>query len=154
MAPKFSLQNVLDLRHGKVELLETELGKLLAACQETETFLGSLKAGQTSLLERLNAAQSGDIDLFKMNLIRENLLHLQQRIEITARDLAHQKQAADAKRAELVKAKQDEETLEILKKKRYEVYQAEQVQAELRVQDDIYIARAFRNQQQGVQHHG
>jgi hypothetical protein len=50
----------------------------------------------------------------------------------------------------LVKAKQDEETLEILKKKRHEIYMAEQIQIEARAQDDIYIARAFRNQQQGV----
>ena len=152
MAPKFSLQNVLDLRHGKVELLETELGKLLAICQETEAFLASLKESQSCLLERLNEAQSGEIDLFKITLIRENILHLHQRIENVTRELAHERQAADSKRIELVKARQDEETLEILKKKRYEVYQAEQVQAELRVQDDIYIARAFRNQKQGAQH--
>ena len=31
--PKFSLQNVLDIRHDKVELLEIELGKLLATHQ-------------------------------------------------------------------------------------------------------------------------
>jgi hypothetical protein len=37
-----------------------------------------------------------------------------------------------------------------LKKKRQEIYLAEQVQIEARAQDDIYIARAFRNQQQGV----
>ncbi len=154
MAPKFSLQNVLDLRHGKVELFETELGKLLGICQETEAFLAALKESQVGMLDRLNEAQAGEIDLFKMNLIRENLLHLQQRIEITARDLARQKQAAEAKRAELVKAKQDEETLEILKKKRIEVYEAEQVQIEARAQDDIYIARAFRNQQQGANRHG
>jgi flagellar biosynthesis chaperone FliJ len=54
------------------------------------------------------------------------------------------------KRAELVAAKQSEETLEILKRKRHEVYLAEQLQIESRAQDDIYIAQAFRNQQQGA----
>jgi flagellar biosynthesis chaperone FliJ len=49
-----------------------------------------------------------------------------------------------------VAAKQSEETLEILKRKRYEVYLAEQLQIESRAQDDIYIAQAFRNQQQGA----
>jgi hypothetical protein len=40
--------------------------------------------------------------------------------------------------------------LEILKRKRHEVYTAEQVQIEAHAQDDIYIAQAFRNQQQGA----
>ena len=54
------------------------------------------------------------------------------------------------KRSQLVQAKQSEETLEILKRRRHEVYTAEQLQIEAQVQDDIYIARAFRNQQQGA----
>jgi flagellar biosynthesis chaperone FliJ len=65
-------------------------------------------------------------------------------------ELARQKQAAEDKQAELIAARQSEETLEILKRKRYEVYQAEQLQIESRAQDDIYIAQAFRNQRQGV----
>ena len=43
MSPKFSLQNVLDLRHGKVELLEIELGKLLSVHRETQTLFSSLQ---------------------------------------------------------------------------------------------------------------
>jgi flagellar export protein FliJ len=150
MAPKFSLQNVLDIRHGKVELLEVELGKLLATCQETEVLLMSLQESQAGLLEQLNATQSGEIDLFEMNLLRSNILYLNERIESVTLELARQKREVEGKRAELVKAKQDEETLEILKQKRYEVYLAEQVQIEARAQDDIYIAQAFRHQQQGV----
>ena len=150
MSPKFSLQNVLDIRHGKVELLEIELGKLLSIYQQTEAMLLSLQEEQVGLLERLNAAQSGEIDLFKINALRSNINHINKRIESVTLELAKQNRKIGEKRAELVKSKQDEETLEILKKKRYEVYLAEQVQIEARTQDDIYIARAFRNQKQGV----
>ena len=150
MAPKFSLQNVLDIRHGKVELLQIDLSKLLNALQETEARLFSLQEFQVELLEELRLAQSGEIDLVKINLLRLNILRVNAYIESVTLELARQKQAVQDKRAELVTAKQSEETLEILKRKRYEVYLAEQLQIESRAQDDIYIAQAFRNQQQRV----
>ena len=150
MAPKFSLQNVLDIRHGKVELLQIDLSKLLNALQETEARLFSLQEFQVELLEELRLAQSGEIDLVKINLLRLNILQVNAYIESLTLELARQKQAVEDKRAELVTAKQSEETLEILKRKRHEVYVAEQLQIESRAQDDIYIAQAFRNQQQGA----
>lgn len=150
MAPNFSLQNVLDVRHRKVELFEIELGRLLAARQEMELRLASLHEVQRDLLEQLNAAQSGEIDLLQSGWIRLNIVQVNQYIEDTALQLASLDRQAEEKRNELVKAKQSEETLEILKRKRYETYLAEQVEIEARIQDDIYIARAFRNQQQGA----
>ena len=150
MAPKFSLQNVLDLRHGKVEILQIDLSKLLKAQQETETRLLALRKFQNDLLEELSVAQSGEIDLIRMNLLRLNILQVSSYIESLTLELAKQRQAMEDKRAELVTAKKSEETLEILKRKRHEVYLAELVQIESRAQDDIYIAQAFRNQRQGA----
>jgi flagellar export protein FliJ len=150
MAPKFSLQNVLDVRHGKVEILEVELGKLIVAQQEVELQLSALYDFQSNLLEELNLVQSGEIDLVKSNLLRLNLSQVYSYIKSLTLELVRRKKEVEEKRYELVKAKQAEETLEILKRKRHEVYLAEQIQIESRVQDDIYIARAFRNQQQGV----
>ena len=146
MALKFSLQNVLDIRHGKVELLEIELGKLLSAQQQTQMLLLSLQEFQTNLLDQLSNAQCGDIDLFKIGLLRLNILDATKCIEVVTAELEKREWEIKNKRAELVEAKQAEETLEILKRKRYEVYLAEQLQIESREQDDIYIAQAFRNQ--------
>jgi flagellar export protein FliJ len=150
MAPKFSLQNVLDVRHGKVEVVQVELGKLMTAQRDVELQLFSLHDFQNNLLEELNVAQSGDIDLVKSNLLRLNLSQVNSYIKSLTLELAKRKKEVEEKRSELVKAKQAEETLEILKRKRHEVYLAEQVQVESRIQDDIYIARAFRSQQQGA----
>ncbi len=150
MSPKFSLQNVLDLRHGKVELLEIELGKLQAVHQETLALFASLQEYQGSLLDQLSIIQSGDIDLVKMNLLRLNILQVGKHIDMVQLELKKQTKAIDAKRSEVVKAKQSEETLETLKRNRHEIYLAEQVQIETQAQDDIYIARAFRNQLQGA----
>lgn len=150
MSPKFSLQNVLDLRHGKVELLEIELGKLQAIHQETKNLYVSLGQYLESLNDQLSEEQIGDIDLVKLNLLRLNILQLNKHIETVGFQLKKQTKEMEDKRAQLVQAKQSEETLEILKRKRYEVYAAEQVHIEAQAQDDIYIARAFRNQQQGA----
>jgi len=147
MSPKFSLQNVLDLRHGKVELLEIELGKLFAIRQETETLLASMEEVRASLLDQLSDAQCGDIDLVQLNLLRLNILQVGQHIDVLVLELKKQDAEIEKKRNDLVLAKQSEETLKILKQKRHEVYVAEQLQIEAQIQDDIYIARAFRNQQ-------
>jgi flagellar export protein FliJ len=150
MSPKFSLQNVLDVRHGKVELLEVELGKLMLAQQEVELQLSTLHEFHKNLLEELAIVQSGDIDLAKSGLLRLNLSQVNGYIKRLTVELIKRKKDVEEKRTDLVKAKQAEETLEILKRKRHEVYLAEQVQLEARMQDDIYISQAFRNQQQGV----
>jgi flagellar export protein FliJ len=147
MAPKFSLQNVLDVRHRKVELYEIELGQMLTLQQQAEEQLVALREGQKNLQEQLDSAQSGEIDLLMSNWIRLNIVQTNALIENTLLQLLHIKKDVELKRNELVKAKQSEETLEILKRKRYEGYLAEQAEIEARIQDDIYIARAFRNQQ-------
>jgi len=150
MTPKFSLQTVLDFRHGKVELLEIELGKLLAAHQKTQSLFTTLQEYQISLLDQLSVTQSGEIDLVRMNLLRLNILQVGEQIELVALELKKQVKEIEIKRAEMIKARQSEEPLEILKRNRNELYLAEQVQIEAQAQDDIYIARAFRNQQQGA----
>lgn len=150
MSPKFSLQNVLDFRHGKVERLEIELGNLLTAQQETEMRLMSLREFQHDLMERLKEAQQGEIDLSQIGLIRLNIMQINAYAEDVSLELTRLTREVIEKRDELVKARQSEETLQILKKKRHEAYQAEQVQIEARALDDIYIARAFRNQRQGA----
>jgi flagellar export protein FliJ len=150
MSPKFSLQNVLDVRHGKVELLEIELGKLTMIHQQTQNLLDSLEAFQAGLLDQLSEAQTGEIDLVKLKLLFLNTLQIGKNIETVTLELKKQELAIEEKRAELIHARQSEETLEILKRKRYEVYVAEQAQIEAQTLDDIYIARSFHNQQHGA----
>src|SRR5689334_9727886 len=150
MAPKFTLQNVLDVRHRKVEIRQIELSTLLVTRQETEKRLESLKEFQRDLLEQLKEAQSGEIDLHQVGLLRMNIQQINSYIESVSMELARLNNQIQEKKSELIQAKQSEETLEILKRKRHEIYVAEQVQIETRMLDDIYIARAFRNQQQGA----
>ena len=144
MAPRFNLQNVLDIRHSKVEGLEIELSELMVKQLRAEENLDILQQRRTALMLRLSQAQQGELDLVKIQLLHADLLQTGELIVQAAEALNKAIQAADAKRKELVQARQDEETLQILKRKRIEVYNQEQAQIEARAQDDIYIARAFR----------
>ncbi|MCI0520750.1 MAG: flagellar FliJ family protein [Chloroflexi bacterium] len=144
MSPKFSLQPVLDYRHTRVELLEVELGNLMQSQKRGIAFLDVLKNSQGRIYTQLNESQHGDLDLFMLSRLRSSLKVVNDRIQEQQerlRELAHQ---VDLKRGEVIHAKQDEEVLRTLKNKEAEVYRQEQAQQENRLQDDIYINRAYR----------
>ena len=97
MAPKFSLQNVLDVRHGKVELLEIEFSKLLSAKHEMEIKLSSLQEFQRNLLDQLKDAQRSKIDLSKIRLLRLNIVQVNTHIENVSLELARLNRAIQRK---------------------------------------------------------
>lgn len=146
MAPRFNLQNVLDIRHSRVEGLEIALSELQIKLLRTQEELSSLQEHYAGLMQRLMAAQQGDLDLVEINLLHFDILQSDQQIKLAVRAVDQAQQAVDAKRKELVAARQDEETLQILKRKRIEIYNQEQAMVEARAQDEIYIAQAYRRQ--------
>jgi flagellar export protein FliJ len=148
MPPLFSLQSVLDVRHSRVEALEIELSRLLSMRNEAEALKKLLSDLEEELFDKLTAAQSGDLDMFQISVLRANILQTDERIQRVEVEIARLSRSVEAKRKELVEARQEEETLQILKRKQLEVYQAEQAQIETRNQDDLYIATAFRQRQQ------
>jgi len=144
MAPKFSLQNVLDLRHSRVEALEVELSQLIQAQLRVQGILNAFKTLQIDLMHKLAEEQVGDMDLFAVSILRSNILTVDYQIVAEKEKLVAANLAVEAKRKELILFRQKEETLEMLKNKRIQVYQTEVAQYEARVQDDIYISQAFR----------
>jgi len=150
MKPNFSLQNVLDVRHSKVEALEIVLGKLLqnqSAIENKLAMLGNLK---TILMGKMEATLEGEIDLFTVDHLRMDVREVSTLMAQAEEELKKQVQMVEEKRRELITARQAEEVLGILKSKMIETYNSEQAQIEARNQDDLYIARGFRGQTQGV----
>jgi flagellar biosynthesis chaperone FliJ len=88
--------------------------------------------------------QVGDVDLFMLSRLRSNLQMVNQRIAEQEARLAELARQIAEKQEEIVLAKQDAEALYKLKEHEIERYRKEEVQRENRLQDDIYIARAFR----------
>jgi len=97
MTPKFSFQNALDSRQGKVKLLETEFKKLLTAQQEAEMRLSALKEFQCSLLDQLKDAQQNEMDASKIRLLRLNIVQVNTHIENVALELARLNRAIQRK---------------------------------------------------------
>jgi flagellar export protein FliJ len=144
MPPKFSLQPVLNYRHTRVEGFEVELGVLLDARQRGSEFLEKLRSFQKGLFAEMHTQQSGGLmDLEKVAQLRSNLKLIEERIHVQIETLAELDSQVEAKRNELVAAKQDEETLVKLKENELDRYREQQARQESRLQDDIYIAQAF-----------
>ncbi len=144
MTPKFSLQPVLDYRETRVEILEIELGRLVQSQQRGKTFLEALQSSRSRLLEEMGKQQVGDIDLFMLSRLRSNLQTVNQRIAEQEARLAELAQKISEKQQEIVLAKQDAEALVKLKEHELQRYRKEEAHRENRLQDDIYISRAFR----------
>lgn len=144
MTPKFSLQPVLDYRETRVEILEIELGRLVQSQQRGKTFLEALQSSRNRLLEEMGEQQVGDVDLFMLSRLRSNLQIVNQRIAEQEARLAELALRIAEKQQEIVIAKQDAEALSKLKEHELGRYRKEEAQRENRLQDDIYIARAFR----------
>jgi flagellar export protein FliJ len=144
MAPKFSLQSVLDYRHSQVEAQEIELGKLMHVRQEKLALLENLRSLHTRLCTQLEQTQSGDVDLFMVQHLFANINQVRGGIGLVHTDLQELEQRIEAKRQELITAKQNEETLGTLKSHEIERFQLEQNRQENRSQDDIYITQTYR----------
>jgi flagellar export protein FliJ len=150
MAPRFNLQNVLDIRHSRVESLEIALSELQIKLLRAQEALATQQERQAALLARLSEAQQGDLDLVEINLLHFDILQTDQQVKMAARAVDVAQVEADNKRKELIAARQDEETLQILKRKRIEIYNQEQAMIEARQQDEIYIAQAYRQRMLGA----
>ena len=149
MPPKFSLQSVLDYYHSRVETLEVELARLELAYQQAQAYLDALKANQAELFDKLRHKQVGDLDLAELDNLRLNLKIVETRIEQQIATLAALAQQIEAQRQLVVAARQDEETLNILKEKEEARFRAEALRQENRLREDIYIAQAHRRAASG-----
>lgn len=154
MPPKFSLQTVLDVRHSRVEALEIELGKLLHTQQEGRNRLERLQNLQRDLHRQLLEQQHGEIDLFLVGHLRANARAAAEQIRQVEKALHKLEVQIEAKRQDLIEAKQAEETLGNLKEKELEAFYVELAERDKRSQDDIYTAQAYRQRCQEAKYDG
>ena len=102
MAPKFSLQTVLDVRHSKVEALEIEMGKLQLAQQEKIALEETLQRLKYNLFDQLQDQMVGDMDLVLIEQLRGNIDQVEEGIQITRQVIEELGKRIEAKRRELV----------------------------------------------------
>ncbi len=146
MFPRFSLQAVLDYRTSLVEALEIELGRLMAILLRARKILEAMRDKRINLVGELRSAMLGELDLIKISQLRVNIELLDVNIAHQEEEVERIAQEVEAKRQELVKARQDEEVLVILKDKAIAAFQQEMKLRENRTQDDVYIASYYQKQ--------
>jgi flagellar export protein FliJ len=142
MPPRFSLQNVLDYRHSKVEQLEVILSRIqnhLHAARDRMTRLESEKQKQ---MQELGAHQSGNLDLQTILQARTYLKRLQRSMERQQTEINRLTIEAENARIALIDSKQDEAALEKLSEKELQVFTDKVNLREKQQQDDIYISQA------------
>jgi flagellar biosynthesis chaperone FliJ len=144
MGPKFSLQSVLNFRHSRVEALEMEFGKLNEARQQGIAMQAACQQSINQVYQQLEKEQSGDMDLFSIRHLRYDAQSFKEQLDQINHALQILEDQIEAKRLEIVAARQGEETLNTLKQKDIKAWKADQVVAENRLQDNVYIAQAFR----------
>ncbi|NMB53311.1 MAG: flagellar export protein FliJ [Leptolinea sp.] len=142
MPPKFSLQNVLDYRHSKVEKLEVVLGHLQNQLQNAREQLAAIEVQKQSLLVELGSYQHGDLNMQKILQARSFLKKIQKGIDRQKIEIERLAVETENARLALVQAKQDEIALEKLSQKELQVYTDRVNMREKQQQDDIYISQA------------
>jgi len=150
MPPKYVFQNILDIRHSKVESIEIQLGNAenkLLALEKRKNMLLAMKSG---CLEEMRLKMKDEIDVFQLDMLRSNVKRIDDSLKRVDSEIGDMKKKISQIRMNLVKAKQDEETLEILKEKENEKFMAEMKRLEGKQQDDVYISMAYKNRQQGA----
>jgi flagellar export protein FliJ len=142
MPPRFSLQNVLDYRHSKVETLEVSHGRLQHQLHKAVEQLQALEKERDVLLTELGSYQNGNLDLQKILQSRTFLKRLQKGMERQQQEIERFKVEAEEARRALVLAKQDEAAMEKLSQKEMQVYTDRMNMRDKLQQDDIYISQA------------
>jgi flagellar FliJ protein len=143
MFPRFSLQAVLDYRTSLVEALEIELGRLMATLLRAQKILEEMREKRTRLIGELRDAMLGELDLVKISQLRVNVELLDVKIARQEEEVERIEKEVEAKRQELIKARQDEEVLVILKEKAIAAFLNEMKLRENRAQDDVYISSHY-----------
>jgi flagellar export protein FliJ len=142
MTPRFSLQNVLDYRHSKVEKMEIVLGRLQNQLQAARDRMSVLEIEKQRLMQELSTFQSGTLDLQAILQARTYLKRLQKGMDRQQIEINRFSIEVENARIALVQAKQDEAALEKLSQKELQTYTDKVNMREKQQQDDIYISQA------------
>jgi flagellar export protein FliJ len=142
MPPKFSLQNVLDYRHSKVEKLEVIFGRTQNQLLLAKEQLAVMQSERDTLLKDLGSYQNGDLNLQKILQARTFLKRVQKSMDRQKLEIDRLSVEAENARLALIQAKQDEVALEKLSQKELQVFTDKDNLREKQQQDDIYISQA------------
>ena len=143
MPPKFTLQPILEYHHNRVEVLEVVLGRLEKARRLSQEAMERLLIEQEGFFAQLADYQCGELDLMAIAQTRDMIKRTYVRIAHQQREMDKLDKQIEAKRAEVVAARQDEAVMENLRDKELDRFFEKENQQETVIIDDIYTSKAY-----------
>ena len=139
---RFSLETVLDYKQQVLEALQTEHGAILARVKEQEELLRELEEAYRRLDGEFSQRKLEGIAILDAMRYEQYLRAAEREIEMAVEDLEALRRQEEAKRAEVISAKQDTSALEKLREKKLAGYnKAVQKKEEAMIEEFVTTAR-------------
>lgn len=134
---KFSLATVLDYKQQILDALMGEHAAVLARVRAQEEILENTRGQYTAYNEEYREKKSAGLSISEAILYQNGLRVLEQDIQRETEKLAKIRKEEEAKRAEVVAAKQETSSLEKLREKKLDQYHSEVQKAEEQFIDEF-----------------
>ena len=119
---RFSLETVLDYKQQVLDALQAEHGAILAQVRAQEELLERLEANYYELNQEFTQRKMEGISILDAMQYEQYLRALEREIQEAVLELEKLRQEEEAKRAQVVAAKQDTSSLEKLREKKLDLY--------------------------------
>ena len=119
---RFSLETVLDYKQQVLDALQAEHGAILAQVRAQEELLERLEANYYELNQEFTQRKMEGISILDAMQYEQYLRAMERQIQEAVLELEKLRQEEEAKRAQVVAAKQDTSSLEKLREKKLDLY--------------------------------
>ena len=119
---RFSLETVLEYKQQVLESLQTEHGALLAQVRRQEERIEKLEADYRAMAGEFNQRKAEGISILDAIKYEQYLRAMERQIQQAVHRLEELRRQEEAKRLEVVAAKQDTSSIEKLKDKKLDSY--------------------------------
>lgn len=144
---RFSLETVLDYKQQVLDALQAEHGAILAQVRAQEELLERLEANYYELNQEFTQRKMEGISILDAMQYEQYLRAMEREIQEAVLELEKLRQEEEAKRAQVVAAKQDTSSLEKLREKKLDLYnKAVQKSEEAMIDEFVMTRRAMEAQ--------
>ena len=141
---RFSLETVLDYKQQVLDALQKEHGVIMAQVKEQEEYLAGLEADYRDMDAEFCQRKLEGITILDAMRYEQYLRAMERQIQQAVYRLEELRRQEEAKRLEVVAAKQDTSSIEKLKEKKLDSYnKAVQKSEELIIEEFVTTARVM-----------
>ena len=144
---KFPLDTVLDYKHQVLSSLQTEHGAILAQLRRQEEILEALENQYYQADQQFTRRKMEGMNIADALSFEQYLRAMEHKLNQENRRLLQIMEQEEAKRREVVSAKQDTSSIEKLRERKLELYRKEvQRSEELAIEDFVSTTRVLASQ--------